>query len=47
MPEDSFLWGQYRWNIPSRPDRLSFVAVGELPADCIVTVVKQEVANDE
>jgi len=47
MPEDSFLWGQYRWNTADWPSRLTFVASGILPADCVITEVKQQVANDE
>jgi len=47
MPEDSFLWGQFRWNIPSRPSRLSFVASGDLPALAQILELKQEVANDD
>ncbi len=47
MPEDSFLWGQFRWNIASMPSRLSFVASGELPALAQIIELKQEVANDE
>jgi len=46
MPEDSFLWGQYRWNTDDWPSRLTFVASGELPALCVVTELKQEVANE-
>lgn len=45
MPEDSFLWGQFLWTHGS--ERLSFVASGELPAQCVVTELKQQVANDE
>jgi hypothetical protein len=47
MPDDSFLWGLYRWNTEAVPSRLHFTASGELPADCIITELKQEVANDD
>lgn len=42
MPEDSFLWGLFSWN----GMRLHFVASGELPAMCVITELKQEVANE-
>jgi len=47
MPEDSFLWGQYRWNIADYPSRLTFVASGELPALAQIHELKQAVANDD
>lgn len=43
MPEDSFLWGYFNW----AGMRLTFVAYGDLPAECIITELKQVVANDE
>lgn len=47
MPDDSFLWGEFRWNRASMPSRLSFVASGDLPALAQILELKQEVANDE
>jgi hypothetical protein len=45
MPDDSFLWGRFRWNIAG--ERLHFTASGELPAQFVVTELKQAVANDD
>jgi hypothetical protein len=45
MPDDSFLWGLFRWNIHG--EQLHFVASGELPALMEVTQLKQSVANDD
>ncbi len=47
MPEDSFLWGRFTWNIGGAVSHLKFFASGELPADMVILMLKQEVANDE
>lgn len=47
MPDDSFLWGRFTWSITGNVSGLKFFASGELPADMVVLIFKQEAANDE
>ncbi len=47
MPDDSFLWGRFTWNITGAVSSLRFFASGELPADMVIVMFKQEAANDE
>lgn len=47
MPDDSFLWGRFTWNIAGARSFLKFFASGAPPVDMVVLMLKQEVANDE